>query len=83
MVCALLVASEATPASKQPRKSNINLRIEHSDVNYQHIHVHIVYMVLVLMVASEATTASDLKSDLRIDISDPKYICCHAYLAPN
>ena len=43
---------EATTASKQPWRSNPYLRFELSDLDYQHIHVHIAYMVWSLFVAS-------------------------------
>ena len=48
-----------------------DLRFEISDPNYLHIHVHIAYMVLSPLAASEATTASkqprrsNLTSDLK------------------
>ena len=48
-----------------------DLRFEISDLDYLHIHVHIAYMVWILLTASVATTASkqprgsDLTSDLK------------------
>ena len=35
-----------------------DLRFEISDLNYLHIHVHIAYMVWILLTATEATTVS-------------------------
>ena len=45
------------------------LRFEISDLDYLHIHVHIVYMAWTLLTASEATTASKQprRSDLTSD----------------
>ena len=48
-----------------------DLRFEISDPNYLLIHVHIAYMVWAILAASEATTASEAKSDL----GDLNYIC--------
>ena len=53
-----LEASEATTASKQPREVKSDLKFEISDPNYLLIHMHIVYMVWALLVASKATAAS-------------------------
>ena len=57
------------------------LIFEISDPNYLPIHVHIAYMVLAFLAASEATfrhyslqTALEVKSDLRFEISDPNYL---------
>ena len=56
-----------------------DLRFEISDLNYLHIHVHIVYMVLGLFNSKgghySLQTAAEVKSDLRFGISDPNYIC--------
>ena len=45
-----------------------DLRFEISDLNYLHIHVHIPYMVLTLLVALEAV--SEVGSDLRAFVSE-------------
>ena len=61
MAWALLVASEATIAFKQPLRSIYNLRIEicYLDYDYLHIHVLFAYLVSNPMVALEPTrTAS-------------------------
>ena len=51
-------APETTKASKQIIEVKSEQRFEMSDPNYLLIHVHIVYMVWVLLASSEATTAS-------------------------
>ena len=50
------------------------LRFEISDLNYLHIHVHIVYMVWTLLAASEATTASEVKTESAGEIGDPNLL---------
>ena len=38
-------------------------------------------MVWALLAASEATTTSEVKSDLRFESRDPKYILIHVHIA--
>ena len=38
-------------------------------------------MLWALIAASEATTASEVKFDLRFEISDPNYLLIHAHIA--
>ena len=55
-----------------------DLRFEISDLDYLHIHVHIAYMFWArfeaLLVASEATITSEVKSDIRLGIYGSNFI---------
>ena len=55
-----------------------DLRFEISDLNYLQIHVHIAYMFWArfeaLLVASEATITSEVKSDIRLGIYGSNFI---------
>ena len=80
MVSVAITASEAMAASKQPRRS-YDLRFEISNHNYPGIHVHIASNSLIGHGGLQTT--SEVRSDLKIQLSDLDYICNHAFLASN
>ena len=71
------LASEATAASRQSQRSQLT-----SDFIsvIPIIHVHIAYMFWVLLAASDQT-ASEVKSDLKFEISDLNYLHIHEHIA--
>ena len=75
-----MTASEATAASKQPRRS-YDLRFDISNLDYPGIHVHIASNGL--RGHGGLQTTSEVTSDLKIQLSDLDYLCYHAPLASN
>ena len=51
------------------------------DPNFLLIHVHIAYVIWALLATSEFTTASEVKSDPRFEISDLNYLHIHVHIA--
>ena len=58
MAWTLLTALEATMAPQTASEVRSYLIFEISNLNYLHIHVHIIYMVWTLLTASEAQGCS-------------------------
>ena len=78
----MLAASEAMVASKPPQRS-YDLRFDISNLDYPGIHAHIASNSHfgALWGHGDLQMTSEVKADLKIELSDLNYLCSHASLA--
>ena len=77
-----MMASEAMAASKRPQRS-YDLRFDISNLDYPGIHAHIASNSHFggLWGHGDLQMTSEVKADLKIELSDLNYLCSHASLA--